>query len=46
MAAEIMNNGPFPNTAAEGKHNSIAVQMANNAMHQGSVHSWKTKYGE
>jgi predicted dehydrogenase len=45
MAAEIMNNGPFPNTAAEGKHNSIAVQMANNAMHQGGVHSWKPEYG-
>ena len=46
MAKKIMNNGPFPNTAAKGKHNAIAVQMANNAMHQGGVHSWKKEYGE
>jgi len=46
MAEKIMNNGPFPNNATEGKHNSIVVQMTNNAMHEGGVHSWKPEYGE
>lgn len=46
MATDIINNKSFPNTAKEGKHNAIAVQMANIAMHHGGMHSWKTKYGE
>lgn len=46
LAKNIMSNGPFPNTATKGKYNSIAVIMANNAMHQGGVYSWKEEYGE
>lgn len=45
LAAAIKTGGEPSVSSLTGKHSSIAVHLANRAMHKGGVHSWKSEYG-
>lgn len=46
MEIKLFEPGGEPSVSAlAGKHSSIAVCLANKAMHEGGVHTWKTEYG-
>ena len=45
LAESIIKTGSCPNTIKPAKYNSIAIHLANKAMHEGGVHYWKPEYG-
>ena len=45
LAESIIKTGSCPHTIKPAKYNSIAIHLANKAMHEGGVHYWKPEYG-
>jgi predicted dehydrogenase len=45
LAESITKTGTYPSIIKPAKYNSIAIHLANKAMHEGGVHHWLPEYG-